>query len=255
MNTEIQLGFMTLPVPHYYLSRTGVSAISVAIDWDLSPIMTQVWQYTARLGRKSDALEDIISDLEKIANFAITERDRIIVERGGTVDREAMVARFKALDVKHGGPDPAEPSTEDEIMGAEFDSLKPGDVIENGGGDRWVVTEIPNGSSVRKGTIRMRHVTWGKETASHEFWRDMYVRNHWRKVPDPKPVDAAFAKPESDFDSLKPGDRIRGGELDLTHKVDYVYPEFIQISIGGGLSRREYETDKWQRVAPHAETT
>ena len=144
------------------------------------------------------------------------------------------------------------PPTEDEIMGAEFDALKPGDVIENGGGDRWVVTEIPNGSSVRKGTIRMRHVTWGKETASHEFWRDMYVRNHWRKVPDAKPVDAAPAEPESDFDTLEVGDMIcgKGGPREVT-SVDHEAGRITYAYFGANcpLSRKDFIRFYWCKVA------
>ena len=130
--------------------------------------------------------------------------------------------------------------------------VKPGDVIENGGGDRWVVTEIPNGSSVRKGTIRMRHVTWGKETASHEFWRDMYVRNHWRKVPDAKPVDAAPAEPESDFDTLEVGDMIcgKGGPREVT-SVDHEAGRITYAYFGANcpLSRKDFIRFYWCKVA------
>ena len=81
---------------------------------------------------------------------------------------------------------PPDTASEDEIMGREFDLLRPGDVIENALGERFAVMEIANGSSVRKGTIRMRHVLHTGGYPSSECRRERYVKDHWRRVVQSK---------------------------------------------------------------------
>ena len=81
---------------------------------------------------------------------------------------------------------PTDTASEDEIMGREFDLLRPGDVIENALGERFAVMEIANGSSVRKGTIRMRHVLHTGDYPSSECRRERYVEYHWRRVVQSK---------------------------------------------------------------------
>ena len=161
---EIKLQFETLPPPHYYRSKSGLAAAEVADDFGLSPFLTQVLQYTVRVGRKSRDIADIVSDLEKIMQFAAMERDRLIAEAGGTIDRDTMTARFED------GTDTAlDRSLVDRE--AEFDSLNVGDeVILSCLKEKYRVT------GKTENAIYMRDNE--KTIAVNREW----YRNAWRKV-------------------------------------------------------------------------
>ena len=124
-------------------------------------------------------------------------RETVFEGASGIVDQLTRIADLlekrlpgvKAEPATKAETQPTDTASEDEIMGREFDLLRPGDTIENALGERFTVMEIANGFSVRKGTIRMRHVLHTGDYPSSECRRERYVKDHWRKVVSSKSAE------------------------------------------------------------------
>mgnify|MGYP002138910194 CR=1 FL=1 len=62
-----------------------------------------------------------------------------------------------------------------------------------------------------------------------------------------KPEEAP-AESESDFDSLKPGDRVRGGMLNGTYRIERVYLEHVEFSTGETLPKHQWHKHNWRKL-------
>jgi hypothetical protein len=130
----------------------------------------------------------------------------------------------------------------------EFGTVEPGDEITESGGKAYRVKRVVVNHSGQTIYIDFAGDSWPPERTESIGRAGWYARG-FRRVPDAKPADAAPAEPESDFDSLEPGDWVQGGMLNAKYRIECVYPEYVQFETGESLQKYQWHKYGYRKVA------